>query len=173
MTEKNIKEKRLAELKASLLSVEGRNTEVYSRIVGYYRSVKNWNAGKKEEFRFRKEYGFPAWDASATVTAAPVIEEQNESGAGSTAGASSYLLFTRRACPNCPPVKEYLLASGLSGALLDTDTESGMDMARKYEVLATPTAILLDNDGKELTRCYTRAQLMVELAPVTEAAQAF
>lgn len=29
-------------------------TEVYSRVVGYYRPVNNWNAGKKEEFRQRK-----------------------------------------------------------------------------------------------------------------------
>ncbi len=31
-------------------------TEVYSRIVGYYRPVKNWNKGKKEEFSERKTY---------------------------------------------------------------------------------------------------------------------
>ena len=31
-------------------------TEVYSRVVGYYRPVQNWNAGKKEEFRDRKAY---------------------------------------------------------------------------------------------------------------------
>tara|TARA_Y100000310_G_C20300937_1_gene631742 strand:+ start:149 stop:280 length:132 start_codon:yes stop_codon:yes gene_type:complete len=32
--------------------------EVYSRIVGYYRPVHNWNLGKKEEFKHRKEYEF-------------------------------------------------------------------------------------------------------------------
>jgi ribonucleoside-triphosphate reductase len=31
-------------------------TEVYSRIVGYYRPIRQWNAGKAEEFKFRKEY---------------------------------------------------------------------------------------------------------------------
>lgn len=30
--------------------------EVYSRVVGYYRPVQNWNKGKQEEFKFRKEY---------------------------------------------------------------------------------------------------------------------
>jgi len=34
----------------------GRQTEVYSRIVGYFRPVQNWNLGKKEEFRERLEY---------------------------------------------------------------------------------------------------------------------
>lgn len=31
-------------------------TEVYSRIVGYFRPVQNWNTGKKQEFKDRKEY---------------------------------------------------------------------------------------------------------------------
>jgi ribonucleoside-triphosphate reductase (formate) len=31
-------------------------TEVYSRVVGYFRPVQNWNAGKQEEFRQRKTY---------------------------------------------------------------------------------------------------------------------
>ena len=30
--------------------------EVYSRIVGYLRPVQQWNPGKKEEFRWRREY---------------------------------------------------------------------------------------------------------------------
>lgn len=30
--------------------------EVYSRVVGYYRPVSNWNAGKQEEFKHRKEF---------------------------------------------------------------------------------------------------------------------
>jgi ribonucleoside-triphosphate reductase len=34
----------------------GAETEVYSRIVGYFRPVKNWNKGKKEEYKFRKEF---------------------------------------------------------------------------------------------------------------------
>jgi len=34
----------------------GEETEVYSRIVGYYRPVQNWNLGKKSEFHQRTEY---------------------------------------------------------------------------------------------------------------------
>ena len=30
--------------------------EVYSRVVGYYRPVTNWNIGKREEFKDRKEF---------------------------------------------------------------------------------------------------------------------
>ena len=31
-------------------------TEVYSRVVGYFRPVQNWNEGKKNEFSNRKAY---------------------------------------------------------------------------------------------------------------------
>lgn len=31
-------------------------TEVYSRITGYYRPLKNWNAGKQQEYKERLEY---------------------------------------------------------------------------------------------------------------------
>ncbi|SDC75335.1 ribonucleoside-triphosphate reductase class III catalytic subunit [Desulfurella multipotens] len=34
----------------------GEETEVYSRVVGYYRPVQNWNKGKQEEFKQRLEY---------------------------------------------------------------------------------------------------------------------
>lgn len=34
----------------------GKKTEVYSRITGYYRPVQNWNDGKVQEFKDRKEY---------------------------------------------------------------------------------------------------------------------
>ncbi|WP_448517198.1 ribonucleoside triphosphate reductase [Pseudothermotoga sp.] len=32
----------------------GKPAEIYSRVVGYYRPVKSWNNGKKEEFRLRR-----------------------------------------------------------------------------------------------------------------------
>ena len=31
-------------------------TECYSRVVGYIRPVQQWNPGKQEEFKDRKEY---------------------------------------------------------------------------------------------------------------------
>ncbi len=34
----------------------GREAEVYSRVVGYYRPVQNWHRGKKEEYRQRRPY---------------------------------------------------------------------------------------------------------------------
>jgi ribonucleoside-triphosphate reductase len=34
----------------------GENTEVYSRITGYYRPIQNWNDGKAQEFKDRRTY---------------------------------------------------------------------------------------------------------------------
>jgi ribonucleoside-triphosphate reductase len=34
----------------------GKNTEVYSRVVGYIRPIQQWNEGKQHEFRQRKTY---------------------------------------------------------------------------------------------------------------------
>ncbi|PKL25603.1 MAG: thiol reductase thioredoxin [Spirochaetae bacterium HGW-Spirochaetae-3] len=147
------KEARLAQLKAELLTVEGTPTEVYSRIVGYYRSVRNWNAGKREEFGKRKEFSFPS-----TARAAE------------TRDTVSYMLFSRAACPNCPPVKEYLGASGLPGVVVDVDTDEGLDLARRYEVLSTPTAILLGADGSQVSRAHSRRQLEPLIQPVVKGA---
>ena len=36
----------------------GQECEVYSRVVGYFRPVQNWNNGKREEFHDRKEYSY-------------------------------------------------------------------------------------------------------------------
>ena len=44
----------IAQVKKELEDVRGTPSEVYTRIVGYYRSVKNWNAGKREEYGARK-----------------------------------------------------------------------------------------------------------------------
>ncbi|HRU33259.1 MAG TPA: anaerobic ribonucleoside-triphosphate reductase, partial [bacterium] len=34
----------------------GEETEIYSRVVGYLRPVKQWNRGKREEFKLRKTF---------------------------------------------------------------------------------------------------------------------
>jgi anaerobic ribonucleoside-triphosphate reductase len=34
-------------------------TEIYSRVVGYYRPVNQWNKGKQEEFSERRTYRLP------------------------------------------------------------------------------------------------------------------
>ena len=33
-----------------------KETEIYSRVTGYFRRIKNWNEGKQEEFSQRKSF---------------------------------------------------------------------------------------------------------------------
>jgi len=43
-------------LESELVSVKGTECEVYSRIVGYFRPVKQWNNGKQEEYGERETF---------------------------------------------------------------------------------------------------------------------
>jgi ribonucleoside-triphosphate reductase len=196
MNGREVKQARLSELRAQLLTVEGTPTEVYSRIVGYYRSVRNWNAGKREEFGRRQVYAFPgvapvvADGAHSAATfggqqrAATTLGGQQRAAttsagqqgpaaaacftfpADSVGPAASYLLFTRQQCPNCPPLAEAVRQVGLDGQTVDTDTADGLAIAHGHDVLATPTVILFDQSGRELGRAYTRPQLLALTAPV-------
>ncbi len=49
----------------SLRTVQVIETEVYSRVVGYYRPVQNWNSGKKLEFSQRKLHTLPGATAKS------------------------------------------------------------------------------------------------------------
>lgn len=183
-------EKRLAGLKADLASVQGTPTEVYSRIVGYYRSVKNWNAGKREEFSRRATYRLPSGVPSALGDApqppAPVSghallweapAEHPDLFTGEQAptlsdvmGPASYLLFTRRSCPNCPAVRDYLEGTGLLGREADVDSPQGLELARAYGVLSCPTAVLRDLEDREVYRAYSVTELRAFLETVPETA---
>jgi len=36
--------------------VKGTETEIHKRVVGYFRSISNWNIGKKEENKERRMF---------------------------------------------------------------------------------------------------------------------
>jgi len=44
-------------------------TEVYSRVAGYYRPIKQWNKGKQEEFRLRREFSLHKEESTAALKA--------------------------------------------------------------------------------------------------------
>lgn len=46
----------IEKLEQELANVKGSECEVYSRIVGYFRPVKQWNNGKQEEFYEREMF---------------------------------------------------------------------------------------------------------------------
>jgi ribonucleoside-triphosphate reductase len=158
----------------------GREAEVYSRIVGYYRSVRNWNRGKREEFGHRKLFEepqlpddpaerseglagelFPAVPGSDPRMAARAAASMQvaTSAAGPEQEAASYLLFTRTACPNCPPVRRMVESSALPGREIAVDGEEGLEAARSYGVMAAPTLIVFDAGGQETGRACNPAEV--------------
>ena len=56
----------------------GKKTEVWSRITGYYRPVQNWNDGKVQEFKHRKEYNLESSVMKARDIMNDVVEAKKE-----------------------------------------------------------------------------------------------
>lgn len=54
----------IATLERQYAEAKGTPCEVYERIVGYFRSVSNWNRGKYQEWTERKYFDVPALDNS-------------------------------------------------------------------------------------------------------------
>jgi ribonucleoside-triphosphate reductase len=145
-------EKDLAAAKEALSGVEGTPAEVYSRIVGYYRSVRNWNKGKREEYGERKLFKACAEDpVSRETTPLPVSSSPKEKEEESSPDAR-LLLFVRSACPACPSAKAAAGRLGIPVDLVNADTADGIEKARRYQVYATPTAILFNREGREVER---------------------
>ena len=66
-------------------------------------------------------------------------------------------LFTRRHCPNCPPLKEFC-EKNLECETIDCDTDAGLALARDRGVQSTPTAIFYDSAGEETARARTASE---------------
>lgn len=162
-------EKEIAETKAELKDVHGTETEVYARIVGYYRAVKHWNNGKKDEFNIRKMF---VWDSTAAADAKASETKENKIEVKETAKVETiektpvsnsetvtYEIYTRKTCPNCPPVKEFVSHLDMPGRAIDVDTEEGLAEAAKKGIFASPTVIFYNEAGTETARCHNVEEL--------------
>jgi len=89
----------------------GNETEVYSRITGYYRPVKNWNDGKSQEYKERKTYDIA--NSKLTHTGPKAVEESAE-GDGGTFLADGVYLFASATCPNCKIATQLLDKANIS-----------------------------------------------------------
>ena len=131
-------------------AVTGTETEVYTRIVGYYRAVKNWNKGKREEYRHR--ICFSSLEHNRTNSTensdSKVVVFENADRENIT----SYYCFYRKTCPNCPSVKKYIDKLGIRGEFIDADTPEGAIMAVERQVLSVPTVIFTNSLDKEVAR---------------------
>ena len=156
-------EKDLAEAREALSCVEGTPAEVYSRIVGYYRSVRNWNLGKKEEYGERRLYRIrgevphaaassPSFESIPECTVRKHESHETECKNYLLITEMRLLLFVRASCPNCQSAKAAAGRLGIPVILINTDTSEGMLEAINRNILSTPTALLLSPQGQELKR---------------------
>ena len=125
----------------------GKKTEVYSRITGYYRPVQNWNEGKSQEFKHRKEYvletsvlkrSAPKAEAAPADSTPVVVEEP-------VVNEARNLLFTTATCPNCKIAVPMLEKAGVTFEKLLANENA--ELAKSFGIMQAPTLVV--SDGKE------------------------
>ena len=129
----------------------GKATEVWSRITGYYRPVQNWNDGKVQEFKDRREY-----EVENSRLEGRRLCDRESAGAAETAPAVSasvpgaedeLFLFTTKTCPNCKIAKSELEKAGLRYQVMDVSEH--MDLVSRYGIQQAPTLIVRHGDQVE------------------------
>ena len=126
----------------------GKPTEVYSRITGYYRPVQNWNAGKTQEYKERREYVI----ANSHLThEGPMAEEKVEQPATfapeKDVKGGRAILFATPTCPNCRIACQYMDKAGFAYEKLMAAENA--ELAKIYGVKQAPTLIITDGDKFE------------------------
>ena len=152
----------------------GKDTEVWSRITGYYRPVQNWNDGKVQEFKDRKEYNIghshftggihrhEACCGDGTVAHGMQPEE-----VGTISAAHTAQLFTRTTCPNCRVAEKMLDKAGF--AYENLTAEEHPDLCREYGIKGAPTLVL--SDGVHFEKYYGVAEIKKLLAETAQKAE--
>ena len=152
----------------------GKDTEVWSRITGYYRPVQNWNDGKVQEFKDRKEYNVghshftggihrhEACCGDGTVAHGMQPEE-----VGTVSAAHTAQLFTRTTCPNCRVAEKMLDKAGF--AYENLTAEEHPELCREYGIKGAPTLVL--SDGVHFEKYYGVAEIKKLLAETAQKAE--
>lgn len=117
----------------------GGETEVYSRITGYYRPVKNWNAGKAQEFKDRRTYKVEGIASRPVSDFRPEKKEAEKPVKG-----DEYLLFTTKTCPNCAMIRKMLDQAGFAYQVIDA--EEHPDLVSKYGIMQAPSLVAVHQD---------------------------
>lgn len=119
----------------------GEDTEVYSRITGYYRPVKNWNNGKSKEFKMRKVYDLNfSKDYHCQALCKDECECVDECDL-----KDGIMLFGTKTCPNCSMAKKVLEKAKVKYQFIDA--EENPDLTKKCGVKQAPTLVVV-KDGK-------------------------
>jgi ribonucleoside-triphosphate reductase len=114
-------------------------TEVYSRITGYYRPLKNWNNGKQEEFKDRTEYVLNEKQFNQ-IFKTKLEESKIIANAKLEVETNKLMLFTTENCPNCKMVKAFLEKQNIDYDIIEADKE--INLTKNYEINLVPTLIV-------------------------------
>ena len=120
----------------------GKEAEVYSRITGYYRPVKNWNDGKAQEFKDRKVYDISHSHLRRAGMAGSPVTAEGYTARPKAGGA--LMLFATRTCPNCRQAEEQLNRAGIP--YRKVLAEENPDLTVRYGVRQAPT-LVAENGG--------------------------
>ncbi|MBQ6991078.1 MAG: ribonucleoside triphosphate reductase, partial [Clostridia bacterium] len=126
----------------------GCDTEVYSRITGYYRPVQNWNDGKSQEYKDRKVYDIPASNLTHSGPLGELPEVAAAKAAEATelpAAEAPILLFATRTCPNCKVAASKLDKAGIPYEKIYADENP--EMAEAYGIKQAPTLVVPEVGG--------------------------
>ena len=123
----------------------GEETEVYSRITGYYRPVKNWNDGKLQEFKERKVYDVEHSHVKQENFRETEQEEEQRIFEEVNTEEGKVLLFTTKTCPNCKLAKDSLEKANIFYEVVDAGENE--ELVRKYGVMQAPTLIVIKEEG--------------------------
>lgn len=125
----------------------GEPAEVYSRITGYYRPVQNWNAGKTEEYKARKEYSI----SNSVLTHEKFSGAQNDTEEimqaehTEKAEGDRTMIFATKTCPNCRVAYGYLDKAGVSYEKLMADENA--ELVEEYGITQAPTLVIKNSSG--------------------------
>lgn len=140
----------------------GKATEVYSRITGYYRPVRNWNDGKSSEFENRKTYEpEELFSVNRNLLEEAGVDEprvgtqtlgraNRVEAPKSNSDAEKVILVTTKTCPNCQAAKNYLNQAGIEYDVILADEADGAEIAVQYNISAAPTLIVQSCEEAEL-----------------------
>ena len=123
----------------------GEEAEVYSRITGYYRPVKNWNDGKSQEYKERKTYDIATSVLTHQGPKTAVSEE--EVAASAPTLADGIYLFASATCPNCKIAESLLTKAGI--AYEKILAEQNVALAESVGIRQAPTLVKIQGDSIE------------------------
>ena len=121
----------------------GEEAEVYSRITGYYRPVKNWNDGKAQEYKDRKVYDIANSHLTHDVTENEVCDCVKAETEAVVELADSTYLFTTATCPNCKIACSLLDKAGVAYEKLLANEY--VDLVNDFGVKQAPTLVVVKN----------------------------